>query len=350
MENQRKINRKSSEKNTSKKTEKVFQKSKKEFNNSEKKYSSKQNFKKDEKFSRNSEKSFDSEKPLKQSRGAEKRDNKSRQYRPENPIFENSKRNTRNIEGSRRRESTKKSKPKNSKEEIRLNKFISNSGICSRRDADILISTGLVKVNGKIVTTLGYKVNINDKVVVDGNEIKSEKKVYLILNKPKDTITTTDDPTGRKTVMDIVKNACRERIYPVGRLDRNTTGILIFTNDGELSKRLTHPSHKIIKVYQVTLDKNLTSEDLKTISEGVKIDDDFVAIDGIDWVEKGKKNIVGIQIHSGKYHVVKRIFEKFGYNVVKLDRTMFGPLTKKNLPRGTWRFLTEEEISILHRL
>ena len=333
-----------------KKTKKVFQKSKKEFDNSEKKYSLKQNLENNENFSRKTEKLFDTEKPLKQSRGAEKRQNKSTQQRPENSIFEKPKRNTRNIESSRRKENTKNFKSKNSKEEIRLNKFISNSGVCSRRDADILISTGLVKVNGKIITTLGYKVNKNDKVVVDGNEIKSEKKVYLILNKPKDTITTTDDPTGRKTVMDIVKNACKERIYPVGRLDRNTTGILIFTNDGDLSKRLTHPSHKIIKVYQVTLDKNLTSEDLKSISNGVKIDDDFVEIDDIAWVEKGKKNIVGIQIHSGKYHVVKRIFEKFGYNVIKLDRTMFGPLTKKNLPRGTWRFLTEEEISILHRL
>ncbi len=235
-------------------------------------------------------------------------------------------------------------------EETRLNKYIANSGICSRREADVLISTGVVKINGEVIITMGYKVKPGDKVTVDGRELKSERKVYILLNKPKDTITTTDDPAGRKTVMDIVKDACRERVYPVGRLDRNTTGLILLTNDGDMAKRLMHPSHKIIKVYEATLDKNISREDMQTISKGVTIEEDFIPIDGIAWADPDKKNIVGIELHNGKYHVVKRIFEQFGYDVIKLDRTMYGPLTKKNLPRGTYRFLTESEISILHRL
>jgi len=239
---------------------------------------------------------------------------------------------------------------KNDSGETRLNKYIANSGICSRREADVLISTGVVKVNDEIVVTMGYKVKPGDKVTVDGRELKSEKKVYILLNKPKDTITTTDDPSGRTTVMDIVKDACRERVYPVGRLDRNTTGLLLLTNDGDMAKRLMHPSHKIVKVYEVTLDKNVTKEDMLIIGKGVTIDDDFIPVDGIAWPEPDKKNVVGIELHSGKYHVVKRIFEQCGYDVIKLDRTMFGPLTKKNLPRGTYRFLSDSEISILYRL
>lgn len=235
-------------------------------------------------------------------------------------------------------------------EDTRLNKFISNSGICSRREADVLISTGVVKVNGEVIITMGYKVKPGDKVTVDGRELKSEKKVYILLNKPKDTITTTDDPSGRATVMDIVKDACRERVYPVGRLDRNTTGLILLTNDGDMAKKLMHPSHKIIKVYEATLDKNITREDMDTISKGVTIEEDFIPIDGIAWPEPDKKNLVGIELHNGKYHVVKRIFELLGYDVIKLDRTMYGPLTKKNLPRGTFRFLNDSEISILHRL
>lgn len=234
--------------------------------------------------------------------------------------------------------------------EVRLNKFISNSGVCSRREADVLISTGVVKVNGEVVITMGYKVQPNDKVTVDGRELKSEKKVYLLLNKPKDTITTMDDPEGRNTVMDLVKDACRERIYPVGRLDRNTTGLIMFTNDGDLAKKLMHPSHKIIKVYEATLDKNLTKEDMITISQGVTVDEDFVPVDGIAWSDPMKKHMVGIELHSGAYHVVKRLFEQFGYKVIRLDRTMYGPLTKRNLPRGKWRMLTDDELSIFHRL
>ncbi|HBG70408.1 MAG: hypothetical protein A2W93_09135 [Bacteroidetes bacterium GWF2_43_63] len=247
--------------------------------------------------------------------------------------------------------SSKKDVPsKKGGEDTRLNKFISNSGICSRREADVLISTGVVKVNGEVIITMGYKVKPGDKVTVDGRELKSEKKVYILLNKPKDTITTTDDPSGRATVMDIVKDACRERVYPVGRLDRNTTGLILLTNDGDMAKKLMHPSHKIIKVYEATLDKNITREDMDAISKGVTIEDDFIPIDGIAWPEPDKKNLVGIELHNGKYHVVKRIFEQLGYDVIKLDRTMYGPLTKKNLPRGTFRFLNDSEISILHRL
>jgi len=292
-----------------------------------------------------------------------------RVQRDENSTDENSRGNSRNIvrkttnrDGAERGEYRKTKSfeksytrkagvpAKNESGETRLNKYIANSGVCSRREADVLISTGVVKVNGEVVTTMGFKVKPGDKVTVDDREMKSEKKVYILLNKPKDTITTTDDPSGRATVMDIVKDACRERVYPVGRLDRNTTGLLILTNDGDMSKRLMHPSHKIIKVYEATLDKNITREDMLSISKGVTIEEDFIPIDGIAWPEPDKKNLVGIELHSGKYHVVKRIFEQLGYTVTKLDRTMFGPLTKKNLPRGSWRFLSDDEVSILHRL
>jgi len=292
-----------------------------------------------------------------------------RVYRDENSTDENPRGNSRNIErktrnhdGAERGEFRKTrsfeksitrkriSSTGKDKEETRLNKYIANSGICSRREADVLISTGVVKVNDEVITTMGYKVKPGDKVTVDGREMKSEKKVYILINKPKDTITTTDDPSGRKTVMDIIEGACRERVYPVGRLDRNTTGLLLLTNDGDLSKRLMHPSHKIKKVYEATLDRNITREDMQKIGQGVTIEDDFIPVDGIAWADPDKKNVVGIELHSGKYHVVKRIFEMFNYNVIKLDRTMFGPLTKKNLPRGEWRFLQESEISILHRL
>jgi len=293
-------------------------------------------------------------------------DKPERRFKPsENPTDENRRGNSRNIslkttnrdkdfkptksfEKSFSRD--KKFSPNKVGEETRLNKYIANSGICSRREADVLISTGVVKVNDEVIITMGYKVKPGDKVTVDGRELKSERKVYILLNKPKDTITTTDDPSGRKTVMDLVKDACRERVYPVGRLDRNTTGLILLTNDGDMAKRLMHPSHKIVKVYEATLDKNISREDMNTISQGVTIEEDFIPVDGIAWPEPDKKNVVGIEIHNGKYHVVKRIFEQFGYDVIRLDRTMYGPLTKKNLPRGTWRFLTDSEISILHRL
>jgi len=322
-----------------------------------------------EKFQEKPEKSSWPDKPSKPRPEKDFRKSKPRVYRDENSTDENPRGNSRNIERKtrnhegadkgefRRTRSFEKSFSKKEgfssrkdKEEIRLNKYIANSGICSRREADVLISTGVVKVNGEIVTTMGYKVKPGDKVTVDNREMKSERKIYILINKPKDTITTTDDPSGRKTVMDIIKGACRERVYPVGRLDRNTTGLLLLTNDGDLAKRLMHPSHKIKKVYEATLDRNITREDMQKIGLGVTIEDDYIPVDGIAWADPDKKNIVGIELHSGKYHVVKRIFEMFNYNVIKLDRTMFGPLTKKNLPRGEWRFLEESEISILHRL
>ncbi len=234
---------------------------------------------------------------------------------------------------------------------LRLNKFIANAGICSRREADKLIEAGAVKVNGVIVTELGTKVSLHDKVQLGDQTLSAEKLRYVLLNKPKDYITTVDDPFKRNTVMQLVREACRERIYPVGRLDRNTTGLLLFTNDGELTRRLTHPRFGVRKIYDVELDKPLSRNDFESIASGVELDGDVVTIDEIAYVEldKNKKHI-GIELHSGQNHVVRRIFEKFGYEVVKLDRVMFGPLTKKNLPRGRWRHLEDSEVRMLKRL
>ncbi len=229
---------------------------------------------------------------------------------------------------------------------VRLNKFISNAGIASRRDADRLIQEGMVSVNGKIITELGTKVLPTDKVVYKGKTLKSEKPQYILLNKPKDFITTMDDPLNRKTVMKLVSNACQERIYPVGRLDRNTTGLLLFTNDGELATKLTHPSHKIKKVYQVDLNKPLSQQDFHRIQSGIRLEDGLAFVDEIAILSADKK-IIGLEIHIGKNRVVRRIFEKLGYEVIKLDRVMFGPLTKKDLPRGKWRHLDEKELKIL---
>lgn len=230
---------------------------------------------------------------------------------------------------------------------IRLNRFISNAGVCSRREADKFIAAGVVKVNGQIVTELGTKVSPTDEVRFDDQLITPERKVYVLLNKPKDVVTTTDDPHAEHTVMELVKGACEERIYPVGRLDRNTTGLLLFTNDGELSKKLTHPSHKVSKVYQVTLDKSVSVADIKTIANGIELDDGFIAADGITFVEGQDKDTVGIEIHSGRHRIVRRIFEALGYRVRALDRVSFAGLTKKNLPRGKWRLLSPREVSYL---
>jgi 23S rRNA pseudouridine2605 synthase len=234
---------------------------------------------------------------------------------------------------------------------IRLNKFISNAGICSRREADKLIVSGTIKVNGKVVTDLGIKVSPKDKVQYEGETIKPEKKYYVLLNKPKGYITTTDDPFDRKTVMFLVKNACRERIYPVGRLDRDTTGVLLLTNDGELAKKLTHPRHRVNKIYHVVLDKNLKKTDLQKIVDGVELEDGITRADSIAYVEgvKGEREI-GIEIHSGKNRVIRRIFESLGYQVVKLDRVLFAGLTKKDVPRGKWRHLSEREVGFLRML
>jgi 23S rRNA pseudouridine2605 synthase len=231
--------------------------------------------------------------------------------------------------------------------EMRLNRFVANAGVCSRREADKYIAAGLVTVNGAIVTELGVKVKMNDDVRFDGKKLNAEKKVYLLLNKPKDFVTTTDDPHAERTVMDLVGNACPERIYPVGRLDRNTTGVLLFTNDGELSERLTHPSHNVKKIYQVTLDKPLTKNDLLQVAEGVHLEDGPVSADAISYIDATNKSEIGIEIHSGRNRVVRRIFEHLGYKVKKLDRVFFAGLTKKNLSRGKWRFLSHKEVQFL---
>ena len=230
---------------------------------------------------------------------------------------------------------------------IRLNKYIANAGICSRREADELIQSGAIKVNGEIITTLGFRVSPIDKIQYGNETLSREKKQYVLLNKPKDYITTANDPEGRKTVMELVKDACRERLYPVGRLDRATTGLLLMTNDGELAKRLMHPSHEMRKVYHVTLNKNLKAVDLKKISEGLDLEDGRAEVDEVAWASQENKEEVGVVLHSGKNRIVRRIFEHLGYEVLKLDRTGLAGLTKKNLPRGKFRFLTEKELIML---
>jgi 23S rRNA pseudouridine2605 synthase len=232
-------------------------------------------------------------------------------------------------------------------EPIRLNKFLANAGVCSRREADDFIQAGVVKVNGEVVTELGTKVMRSDEVLFHDQIVSIEKKVYVLLNKPKDYVTTSDDPQQRKTVMDLVKNACPERIYPVGRLDRNTTGVLLFTNDGDLASKLTHPKFLKKKVYHVFLDKNVSQADLQQIADGIMLEDCEVHADAIDYASPTDKSQVGIEIHSGKNRIVRRIFENLGYRVVKLDRVLFAGLTKKNLRRGDWRFLTEKEVDML---
>lgn len=252
--------------------------------------------------------------------------------------------------GKREREKSQPTESTSTQTEgIRLNRFIANSGICSRREADELIEAGVISVNGKVVTELGTRISADDDIRYNGERMKSEKLVYLILNKPKDYITTTDDPQERKTVMELIKSAGKERIYPVGRLDRNTTGLLMFTNDGEMTKKLTHPSSNIFKVYHVELDKPFKKEHMNAIAEGVELEDGLIKVDEIAYDDEGAgdKSMVGVELHSGKNRVVRRLFEHFEYEVRKLDRVIFAGLTKKDLPRGRWRFLTEEEINML---
>ena len=229
---------------------------------------------------------------------------------------------------------------------VRLNKYIANAGICSRREADVLITTGAISVNDEIVTELGYKVRPTDVVRYGDHILQNEKPVYLLLNKPKDYITTTDDERGRKNVMDLVRGACKERIYPVGRLDKNTTGLLLFTNDGDMTKKLTHPKHGIEKTYSAELNKKFANIDMCALRNGIELEDGVITPDEVEYVDESKK-VIGITIHSGKNRIVRRIFEFLGYEVVKLDRVVFAGLTKKDLPRGTWRFLTQAEINIL---
>jgi 23S rRNA pseudouridine2605 synthase len=230
---------------------------------------------------------------------------------------------------------------------IRLNKFLANAGVCSRREADEFITAGVVSVNGVVVTELGTKIKRGDEVKFHDQAVSIERKIYVLLNKPKDTVTTSDDPQARRTVMDLVKGACDERIYPVGRLDRNTTGVLLLTNDGDLASKLTHPKYLKKKIYHVHLDKNLTKADMEQIAAGIQLDDGEIHADAISYTDDFKKDEVGIEIHSGKNRIVRRIFESLGYKVVKLDRVFFAGLTKKGLRRGEWRYLTEQEVNFL---
>lgn len=248
-----------------------------------------------------------------------------------------------------------RSKPRKSekKEKItdtgltRLNKLIAGSGICSRREADKLIEAGLVTVNGKVITELGVKVSTTDDIRYNGERIKSEKPVYILLNKPKDYITTVKDKHAERTVMSIIGNACRERIFPVGRLDKNTTGVLLLTNDGKLTKTLTHPSHNKKKIYHITLDKNLNGNDFTKILEGFELEDGFISADALSYTDASDKKKVGIEVHSGRNRIVRRLFESLGYKVRKLDRVYFAGLTKRGLQRGQWRFLTQKEVNML---
>ena len=236
------------------------------------------------------------------------------------------------------------------KDTIRLNKYIANSGICSRREADELITQGLVEVNGKVVTEMGYQVQKVDKVVFDGQNITPEKPVYVLLNKPKGYISTTKDDKARKTVMDLVANASPYRVFPVGRLDRSTTGVILLTNDGHMTKKLTHPSFDAKKIYHVTLDKKLTNEDMKLIAEGIRLDEGVATVDQISFIEGKPKNEIGIEIHIGWNRVIRRIFQRLGYEVEALDRVMFAGLTKKNIKRGHWRILSDQEVNNLKML
>ena len=232
-------------------------------------------------------------------------------------------------------------------EPIRLNKFLANAGVCSRREADEFITAGVVSVNGEVVTELGTKIKRGDEVKFHDQTVSIERKIYVLLNKPKDTVTTSDDPQARRTVMDLVKGACNERIYPVGRLDRNTTGVLLLTNDGDLASKLTHPKYLKKKIYHVYCDKNVTKADLDQIVSGITLDDGEIHADAVSYASETDKSQVGIEIHSGKNRIVRRIFEALGYRVIKLDRVYFAGLTKKGLRRGDWRYLTEQEVNML---
>ncbi len=255
-----------------------------------------------------------------------------------------------NLRASRpKREKSGSDKETGTNSEMRLNRFIAHSGICSRREADELIAGGQITVNGKVVTDLGTKVLPNDDVRYGKKRLSSEKKVYILLNKPKGYVTTVEDPHADQTVIDLIGDACTERVYPVGRLDKSTTGVLLLTNDGDLTGKLTHPKYKRKKIYHVFLDKAVTRNDLEQIAAGVDIDGEIIAADAVSYADLDDKTQVGIEIHSGQNRIVRRIFEKLGYRVKKLDRVYFAGLTKLNLPRGKWRFLTDKEISMLKR-
>lgn len=247
-------------------------------------------------------------------------------------------------DGSQRKSAAPAPRPKGDPDEIRLNRYIANAGICSRREADTYIAAGNVTVNGKVVNEMGYKVKRTDEVRFDGKRLSLEKKEYVLLNKPKNFITTTSDEKGRRTVMELISSASKSRLLPVGRLDRNTVGVLLFTNDGELAKKLTHPKHGVRKIYHVHLDKSLALADLHKIGEGIELEDGPVAVDSVSFIQGAPKKEIGIEIHTGRNRIVRRIFEHLGYQVIKLDRVVFAGLTKKDLPRGHWRHLTEQEV------
>jgi 23S rRNA pseudouridine2605 synthase len=230
---------------------------------------------------------------------------------------------------------------------IRLNKYLANAGVCSRREADEFIQAGVVKVNSEVVTELGTKITRSDKVTFHDQPVQIESKIYILLNKPKNCVTTSDDPQNRQTVMDLVKNACQERIYPVGRLDRNTTGVLLLTNDGEMAAKLTHPSYKKKKIYHVWLDHEVAVEDMEKLANGIELEDGEIHADAISYANEDDRSQIGIEIHSGKNRIVRRMFETLGYHVTKLDRVYFAGLTKKNLGRGKWRYLSEQEVNAL---
>ncbi|HUQ64706.1 MAG TPA: pseudouridine synthase [Flavitalea sp.] len=232
--------------------------------------------------------------------------------------------------------------------EMPLNKFVAHAGICSRRDAADLVKSGKISVNGTVITEPGHKVTSTDEIKIQGKKITASRSmVYILLNKPKDHITTTEDPEGRKTVMDIIKKATTERVFPIGRLDRNTTGVLLLTNDGELAQKLSHPSYEVRKIYEVTLDRPLVKKDFDELLNGITLDDGFIAPDSLAYADSHDKSVIGIEIHSGKNRIVRRMFEKIGYDVRNLDRVMYANLTKKNVERGKWRFLQEKEVRLL---
>lgn len=255
---------------------------------------------------------------------------------------------------SNKKGTSKRGKPQESSDSsglVRLNKYLADAGICSRREADVHIAGGAVMINGKIVTTLGTKVSLTDKVQFGGETLNREKLKYFLLNKPKGFITTSKDPFDRRTVMALMEKACKERIYPVGRLDKNTIGLLMFTNDGDLAKKLTHPKHQVKKIYHVFLDKGISKSDLQKIADGFELEDGLIKVDKVSWVSsENDKKQVGIELHSGKNRIVRRIFEHLGYKVIKLDRVFFAGLTKKDLQRGKYRMLSEKEVNILKRL
>ncbi len=281
--------------------------------------------------------------------GFQKKDHPFEKFRTEKPVTPSRERMDKDHKQSSKSKEDYHVKNKTYREpkEIRLNRYIANSGVCSRREADDYIIAGHVKVNDQLVTEVGTKITYSDVVRFKGKRLNPEKKVYLLLNKPKDFITTVEDPYAKRTVMELVKNSCRERIYPVGRLDRLTTGLLLFTNDGELTKKLTHPSQKVIKIYQVGLDRPVERADMEEIARGIELEDGPVQVDEITWIDESDKSQVGIQLHSGRNRIIRRIFKHFDYKVIKLDRVFFAGLTKKNLPRGKWRFLDEKEVNRL---